>query len=124
MASIPQDLENIDIAPNEETSLDGAETKTEENPPDCITKGIFPRFISKRIERWQDNHFELMNKWNNMRRLCYKIVEHPRFELFIIVMILISSMTLVNLRLFAAIFGTFANVCVVVVVVVVLGYGG
>lgn len=39
--------------------------------------------------------------WWNMRKICYRIVEHEWFETFIILMILLSSAALVSTVIFS-----------------------
>jgi hypothetical protein len=69
----------------QETLLKGDEN--EEMPVDCC-----PLIKLKKENELRQNAF--FQKWTLLRRIAFKCVEHKYFELFIIIMILLSSVSL------------------------------
>ncbi|XP_078537761.1 sodium channel protein type 2 subunit alpha-like isoform X2 [Lissotriton helveticus] len=78
----------VDIRPVAEGIPEVIETKEQEEEPEaCFTDGCVARYkccqVSVESGRWK--------QWWNLRKTCFKIVEHNWFETFIIFMILMSS---------------------------------
>ncbi|KAM6238587.1 sodium channel protein type 4 subunit alpha [Porphyrio hochstetteri] len=71
--------------PVEEEVAEEAEDKNE--PEECFTEGCVKRFPCLYV----DISSERGKVWWNLRRTCFRIVEHDWFETFIVFMILLSS---------------------------------
>uniref|UniRef100_A0A8D0G386 Sodium channel protein n=1 Tax=Sphenodon punctatus TaxID=8508 RepID=A0A8D0G386_SPHPU len=69
-----------------------AEIESEEalEPKDCFTEGCVRKFRCCQVSKTT----ETGKTWWNLRKTCYKIVEHNSFETFIVFMILLSSCAL------------------------------
>ncbi|XP_064410682.1 sodium channel protein type 2 subunit alpha-like isoform X3 [Latimeria chalumnae] len=63
------------------------QAEEEADPEECFTEGCVRYFSCCQIDTTQGNG----KVWWNLRKTCYKIVEHNWFETFIIFMILLSS---------------------------------
>ncbi|XP_016096245.1 sodium channel protein type 4 subunit alpha A [Sinocyclocheilus grahami] len=78
----------VDYRPPEpEPEPEEEEEPEPEEPESCFTEGCVKRFTCLNVditEGWGE-------KWWNLRRTCFTIVEHDYFETFIIFMILLSS---------------------------------
>ncbi|XP_075701879.1 sodium channel protein type 4 subunit alpha isoform X3 [Rhinoderma darwinii] len=73
--------------PEPEEEEEALEHKEEEGPDECFTEACVRRFPYLYV----DIKTEKGKLWWNIRRTCFKIVEHNWFETFIIFMILLSS---------------------------------
>ncbi|XP_068852378.1 sodium channel protein type 4 subunit alpha [Aphelocoma coerulescens] len=72
-------------APEEEEVAEAAEESNE--PEECFTEGCVKRFPCLYV----DITSEKGKIWWNLRKTCFRIVEHDWFETFIVFMILLSS---------------------------------
>ncbi|NWI76070.1 SCN2A protein, partial [Dryoscopus gambensis] len=72
-------------APEEEEVAEEAEESNE--PEECFTEGCVKRFPCLYV----DITSEKGKVWWNLRKTCFRIVEHDWFETFIVFMILLSS---------------------------------
>ncbi|XP_069472404.1 sodium channel protein type 2 subunit alpha-like isoform X7 [Ambystoma mexicanum] len=86
--SSPSEGSTVDIRPLAEGVPEVVETQEpEEEPEACFTDGCIAKYkccqVSVEHGRWK--------QWWNLRKTCFKIVEHNWFETFIIFMILMSS---------------------------------
>ncbi|XP_063815536.1 sodium channel protein type 4 subunit alpha isoform X2 [Pseudophryne corroboree] len=73
--------------PDPEKEEDALEHKEEDGPEQCFTDACIRRFPFLNV----DITTEKGKLWWNIRKTCFKIVEHNWFETFIIFMILLSS---------------------------------
>uniref|UniRef100_A0A669QGE7 Sodium channel protein n=1 Tax=Phasianus colchicus TaxID=9054 RepID=A0A669QGE7_PHACC len=71
--------------PQEEEVAEEAEESNE--PEDCFTEGCVKRFPCLHVDITSDRG----KIWWNIRKTCFRIVEHDWFETFIVFMILLSS---------------------------------
>uniref|UniRef100_A0A8C5N1W8 Sodium channel protein n=1 Tax=Leptobrachium leishanense TaxID=445787 RepID=A0A8C5N1W8_9ANUR len=77
-----------DYKPSEhEDEEDALEHKEDDGPEACFTEGCVKRFPFLYVDITTDKG----KIWWNIRKTCFKIVEHNYFETFIIFMILLSS---------------------------------
>ncbi|KAJ8253295.1 hypothetical protein GJAV_G00211290 [Gymnothorax javanicus] len=86
LSSLEGSTVDIRLPGDEGESVDMVLEEAEE-PDDCFTEGCVQRYKCCQVDieqgRWK--------VWWNVRRTCYRIVEHNWFESFIIFMILLSS---------------------------------
>ncbi len=69
----------------------------EEIPPDCFSDGFYKRLNNNKLMRKHfGNETRLMKVWTRVRLHAYKFAENKNFELFIIFMIVLSSLALVR----------------------------
>jgi hypothetical protein len=69
----------------------------EELPPDCFADGFYKRINNNRfLKKHFGNNTALMRAWAKVRLYAYKFAENKNFELFIIFMIVLSSLALVS----------------------------
>ncbi|XP_071967229.1 sodium channel protein type 4 subunit alpha [Engystomops pustulosus] len=73
--------------PEPEEEEEAMEHKEEDGPEECFTEACVKRFPCLYV----DIKTEKGKIWWNIRKTCFKIVEHNWFETFIIFMILLSS---------------------------------
>lgn len=72
------------------STLNSNESLKDASPPDC-----FPKLFLKNFCCISENSIFFL-QWVELRTKAYKCVEHKYFEFFIILMIIISSISLVN----------------------------
>ncbi|XP_043531181.1 sodium channel protein type 4 subunit alpha-like [Chiloscyllium plagiosum] len=78
----------VDLKPEEEEVKEAAEENPENNDPEeCLTEGCLRVCPCLDINIKSDRG----KMWWNLRKTCFRIVEHNWFETFIIFMILLSS---------------------------------
>ncbi|XP_064030740.1 sodium channel protein type 4 subunit alpha isoform X2 [Pogoniulus pusillus] len=78
----------VDYKPPQPEEEEVAEEAEESNEPEeCFTEGCVKRFPCLYV----DISSERGRLWWNLRRTCFRIVEHDWFETFIVFMILLSS---------------------------------
>jgi hypothetical protein len=69
----------------------------DELPPDCFADGFYKRLNrNKFLKRYFGDDTLLMKGWAKIRLYAYKFAENKNFELFIIFMIVLSSLALVG----------------------------
>lgn len=67
-------------------------------PPDCFSQSNYKKitkFLCCCFPALRDDNSPLMVKWTKLRQISFKIAENKNFELFIIIMIVLSSIALV-----------------------------
>ncbi|XP_030065161.1 sodium channel protein type 2 subunit alpha isoform X11 [Microcaecilia unicolor] len=90
VASSSSEASTVDVRPlggGEEADLAEIEYEEAFEPEECFTEGCVKKFTCCQINIDKGKG----KRWWNLRKTCYRIVEHNWFETFIIFMILLSS---------------------------------
>ena len=95
---------NIEIIPNDEetpAATDPLQQKPKkELPPNCFSDGLNAK-LAKCFKCCYGNENSKINiYWTKIRSFSYDLAENKNFELFIIIMIVLSSIALVSLFFF------------------------